>query len=127
MRVLAIGVVVALGAAGLALGAQAGLKRFAKASASGDEAIVQAAGTAKHPHAVYVKVIAKPAQKASLAWSMVCATGGGAGSKSGHSAAISAPFTRQLKMPSRNSRNCQVQANSQLSKSGRVTVMLLQR
>jgi hypothetical protein len=42
-------VVVALGEAGLALGAQAGLKRFAKASASGDEAIVQAAGTAKHP------------------------------------------------------------------------------
>jgi hypothetical protein len=96
------------------------------ASAGGDYAIANASGTAKHPHQVYVRVLAKPAQAVRGAWTLVCSKGFGAGTKSG-TVTGRAPFTKPLKLPMKNSDQCIVSANAQLSRSGTVTVQILAR
>jgi len=51
--------------------------------AQGDFAICSASGNVRHPHSIFVHVIARPGQNVSGAWTVVCSKGSGAGSKSG--------------------------------------------
>jgi hypothetical protein len=117
-----VAVIVAAACAGAAFAA--GGKIIGSSSAAGDYAIAQASGTAKHPHAVLVRVTAKPSQRVSGAWSLVCTKGFGAGTKSGNVKGR-APFTQPLTLPMRSVDSCIVSANAQLSGSGRITVQLL--
>ena len=81
--------------AGLALAASPVLASSASAATStvgtvgsctarGDFAICTASGTARHPVTIRVHVVARPGQRVSGSWSMTCAKGNGAGSKSGN-------------------------------------------
>jgi hypothetical protein len=57
---------------------------------------------------------------------MVCSKGFGAGSKSGRFAGRT-PITRRMAMPMRSPDDCNVSGSGQLSRSGRVTVLLFKQ
>ena len=98
-------------------------KTIASGRASGDYAIAQATGEAKSPRTIKLRVTATPSQRVSVAWTMVCVEGMGAGSKSGQFEAT-APLTRALRKPSSRPDSCTVSANAQLSESGKVVVRI---
>lgn len=112
----------ALLAAGMAIADVPGSK-FAQETASGEYAIANAAGNVSHPAAIYVQVKSRPHQKVSGAWSVVCAKGFGAGSKSGQLPG-STPLVRELKMSYHHPSSCTASANAQLSDGGFVKVQL---
>jgi hypothetical protein len=99
-------------------------KTIDKSSSSGDYAIASASGTVKHPKTIKVKVTAKPNQKVTVSWTMVCSRGLNAGSKSGQYKART-PTTRALKKPMSNADDCIVSANAQLDSGGHVTIAIL--
>lgn len=109
-------------AAGMALAGVAGQK-FAQATANGEYAIANAAGNVNHPTAIYVRVKSRPAQVASGAWTVACAKGFGAGSKSGQLHGVT-PFVRQLRMSYARPSSCTASANAQLAEGGFVKVQL---
>lgn len=98
-------------------------EKFAQETASGEYAIANAAGNVDHPKAIYVRVKSRPHQRASGAWSVVCAKGFGAGSKSGQISGTT-PFVRKLRLNYRNPTSCTASANAQLAEGGFVKVQL---
>ena len=101
------------------------LKVIGSGSGAGDYAVTAASGTANHPHVIYVRVTASPAQSVLVSWDLVCSKGFSAGSKSGQFNART-PVMRALKMPMNGVSSCIVSADAQLSGSGRLTVQVLQ-
>jgi hypothetical protein len=99
---------------------------FAEGRAHGEYAIAQAAGEVSHPSAIFVRVKSIPHQKVSGAWTVVCAKGYGAGTKSGRVSGYT-NFTTPLKLPYNNPSSCIASANAQLSSGGLVKVKLLSR
>jgi hypothetical protein len=98
--------------------------RFASASASGQYAIAQAAGTAYYPGDLEVYVDASPAQQASITWGTTCLeNSGGAGSKLQQKETVQVPAVVQVNYP-KNAVQCILSANSQLSQGGTVRVEL---
>jgi len=106
--------------------AWADTKRIGKATARGDYATTIADGDVNNPTAIWVKIKARPNQKADGNWSMVCDKGVGAGSKSG-SYSGTTPYVRRLKMPYSRPDSCIVSALGSLSNSGKIIVILLAR
>ncbi len=106
--------------------ASADVKRIDRATARGDYAITTASGSVDNPTAIWVKIKARPNQKAGGNWNMVCSKGSGAGSKSGNYSGVT-PFVRKLKMPYSRPDSCTVAALGSLSKGGKIIVILLAR
>ena len=109
-----------------ALAESATLRVFGRASASGPRVLAAASGVARNPSAILVTVRARPSQRVSGMWMMVCSRGLATGTKSGILVART-PFTRRLKLPMQRPRTCTVTANAQIGRRGRVTVTLLKR
>lgn len=109
-------------AAGVAIAGAPGAK-FAQETANGEYAIANAAGNVNYPAGIYVMVKSRPHQRASGAWSVVCAKGFGAGTKSGQISGVT-PFVRKLKMSYHHPSSCTASANAQLSDGGFVKVQL---
>ncbi len=121
---IAVALTVALVAAAVA--ETASLRVFGRASKSGTRAMAAASGVARRPAMILVRVRARPSQRVSGAWMMVCSRGGETGTKSGILVART-PFTRRLQLALRNPTTCTATANAQLGRRGRVTVILLKR
>jgi len=98
--------------------------------AQGDFATCIASGSVNHPHSIHVHVIARPGQRVSGSWSMICAKGLGAGSKSGNFsgwAGLKHNLYRNLPMPYLHPDSCTVAADAQLSHGGKLHVWLTAR
>jgi hypothetical protein len=90
-------------------------------TARGDFAICVASGNVNHPLQIQAYVIARPGQRVSGAWDMVCSKGSGAGSKSGNiggRASAAHPLVKTLPMPYRRPDSCTVSADAQLQAGG---------
>jgi hypothetical protein len=98
-------------------------KTIATGKARGDFAIAQATGSIERPRTIRVKVTSRPRQKVSVAWTMVCLVGSGAGSKSGQFTARTT-VNRKLRKPSRRAHDCTVSANAQLAEGGSIKIKL---
>jgi hypothetical protein len=103
---------------------------IARASASGDFATVVASGHAQGPHGFFVRVLARPRQRLTVDWTVICSkrtgAGAGAGSKSGRFDAR-APVRRSLRLPMRAPDYCAASVGGSLDSSGTVTVILESR
>lgn len=123
-KVLLVSVMSCLFLAGTGL-SLAGVKgeKFAQETASGEYAIATAAGNIDQPTKIYVRVKSRPHQQFSGAWTVVCAKGFGAGSKSGQLEGRT-PLVRTLRMSYRHPSSCTTSANAQLSDGGFVKVQL---
>jgi hypothetical protein len=122
MRRFSIVALVALTCA--AFTADASAARIGKASASGAHAVAIATGTAGHPGTLRVTVSAKPSQRVSVTWTIVCTKGGRAGTASG-SAKGSSTLRRTLRKPMSRPDACTVSATGKLAGgSGRIRVSL---
>jgi hypothetical protein len=99
-------------------------RRIASKTASGKRANAVATGSADNPKALYASVTAKPRQKFTANWTVICTRGSDAGSKNGKFAA-KAPYRKRLRLSVSRPENCTVIVNARLAKSGRVTVTLL--
>ncbi|MDQ3849478.1 MAG: hypothetical protein M3296_02525 [Actinomycetota bacterium] len=93
------------------------------ARGKGPFAIAQATGSLKRASgSVGVRVSAAPKQEAAVSWTFAC----GAGSKTDSGQyQVTPPNTRVIHLPVNNARTCNLSANAQLSKRGRVKVALL--
>lgn len=104
--------------------------RIGSCRARGDFAVCIASGNVNHPASIHVHVVARPGQRVSGSWTMVCSKGNGAGGKSGNFsgwASAKHPLRRDLRMPYLHPDSCTVSASAQLSKSGRLHVWLTAR
>jgi len=99
---------------------------IASKRASGDFAVVVAGGSANHPRAMAVRVLATPNQRVSGSWTDVCGKDLGAGSKSGNLAGRT-PLLRLVRFPMSHPDNCTASASAQLSGSGIIRVQILKR
>ena len=93
--------------------------------AQGDFATCVASGRVNHPHNIHVHIIARPGQHVIGAWSMTCAKGSGAGSKSGNFsgwAGLKNNLYRNLRMPYLHPDWCTVAADAQLSHGGKLHI-----
>lgn len=98
---------------------------FGQQSASGEAAIAQVLGTIKNPQIIRIKVKTDPPLQASVTYTLICATGGSAGSDSGQFTAAS-PVDRKIAIPNGKPDSCDVSANAQLEAGGRgkITIKL---
>lgn len=96
---------------------------FGQQSASGEAAIAQTEGTIRNPEIIRVRVKTVPPLKASVTYTLICATGGSAGSKSGQFTA-SSPIDRKINIPNGRPDSCDVSANAQLEAGGDGTITI---
>ncbi len=93
--------------------------------AQGDYAVcVTPGGTATGPRDIYVNVESHPDQSVLISWSMVCAKGLGAGSRSGQFTARTPVTWHLIRHPYRYPDYCVVSADAQLSNGGSLVVWL---
>ncbi|MGP7997857.1 MAG: hypothetical protein ACLPKI_11105 [Streptosporangiaceae bacterium] len=114
--------------AGLAVAAPASagatqIRQVGSCTAQGDYATCDASGTVNRPRELIVHGRSTPGQQVSVYWSMTCAKGMGAGSKSGQFTATT-PLHRVMKMPYRHPDWCSVAAGAQLSDGGHLRVWI---
>jgi hypothetical protein len=118
-------VLAALTFAASAFGATAAWRVVTSRSASGDFAIVLADATIREPTLVGVRVLARPNQRVSAGWTVLCSKGLGAGSKSAQVSGRS-PLTRTVRLPMSGADDCTIAVTGQLmGGGGRVTVQIL--
>jgi hypothetical protein len=127
MRSLARAIVVvgSLALAASAVAAPAAWRVVTSRSASGDFAIVLADATIRKPRVVAVRVLARPKQRVSAGWTVLCSKGPGAGSRNDQ-ASGRAPLTSVVRLPVNGADDCTIAATGQLmGGGGRVTVQIL--
>jgi hypothetical protein len=98
--------------------------------AQGDYATCVAGGNVNYPLSIRVHIIARPGQHVSGAWSMTCAKGSGAGSKSGKIsgwASVKNNLVHKLRMPYSRPDFCSVAADAQLAHGGHLRIWLTAR
>ena len=94
--------------------------------ANGDYAVCAASGSVNYPLALRVHVNSGPRQQVSVYWTVTCAKGYGAGSKSGHFTGRT-PVNRGITMNYRRPDNCVAAADAQLSSGGTLHVWITAR
>jgi hypothetical protein len=99
------------------------IKQVGSCTAQGDYATCDASGTVNRPRELIVHATSSPGQQVRVYWSMTCAKGMGAGSKSGQFTAAT-PLRRAMKMPYRRPSWCSVAAGAQLSDGGHLRVWI---
>lgn len=99
------------------------IRVIGRQSARGDFATASASGSINAPVKIEVQIIASPDQLVEVEWTMVCARGTGAGSRSGRFRDYSR-MSRSIPFPTRNPDDCTVSAVASLSRTGAVTVKI---
>ena len=110
----------------LPLPATAEARIIGRAKASGDFAVAVASGSARRPRVLRVRVTARPRQRVSGSYTVVCSKGSGAGSKSGDFSGRTT-LRRKLRMPMPRPDSCSVGASAQLEEGCRITLVLIAR
>jgi hypothetical protein len=109
---------------GAPAGQAGGVTTIGTQSASGDQAVAYAYGTADHPAQIIAKIEAKPNQGINGGWSIVCSRG--SEEKSGFdSFAGQTPAEVPIPLPLQNPDTCTASAVAALTGSGTLTVTLL--
>lgn len=99
-------------------------KVMGASSAKGAFPATLAHATIDKPAAIKLKVTPSPAHPTRVSWNVACAKGRSAGNTQGRYS-LSAPSTRTLKAPMKNSDTCQVSASAQMLKSGTIKVEII--
>jgi hypothetical protein len=99
------------------------VKTFGSCHAQGDFAICDASGSVNKPLQLWVHVWAKPKQKVSGAWDVVCSKGTGAGSESGNINWMTT-LNKKLRMNYAHPDSCIASADAQLSGGGKLHIWL---
>jgi hypothetical protein len=99
---------------------------FKTGRASGDFATTVVGGSVRRPAQLGVRVLARPNQRVTAHWTMVCSKRLSAGSKSGQFAGRT-PITRAVRFLMSRPSRCTLSASAQLARGGRLTVQLLRR
>jgi len=100
-------------------------KSFGFGRASGQFKSIEASGTVKQPGVLLVKISSAPKQATTVSYAMVCTrTGGGAVNSMGQRK-VSTPGSFEMKKPAGKLKRCDVFANAQLTKRGRMKLSLV--
>jgi hypothetical protein len=131
--VTALGAMVALAAPASAGQARAGQAasgpavsktvQFGPCHNSGAFAYCSSSGTVSHPLSIQFHIVAAPGQKVEGSWAMDC-TKGKHGGHTGGQVKGRAPQVKPLKMPFKAPDSCNVAANAQLTKKGKIRTFL---
>ena len=99
-------------------------KVMGSSSAKGDFPATLAHATIDKPAAIKVKVTPTPASATRVSWNVACRKGRSAGNTQGRYS-LSAPSTRTLRAPMKNSDACEVSASAQMLKGGTIKVEII--
>ena len=112
IAIAGVGLTATLAIAGTAPG-----RKIGQGTGRGDYAVASAGATARHPRALYLRVVSRPKQRVNSSYSLTCGKRYGAGSKSGNFSGYGI-YVRRMRMNYARPDVCYIGATAQLRRSG---------
>ena len=122
--VLAVAVAAVFASAGLGAGTK--VRIIKRDIATGKQATARVVVTASRPKTIIIETLARPRQRVTLTWSILCGTLSGEREKHGRLVALT-PVKREFALPLRGAAACSVSARAKLAARGRVTLNVMKR